>query len=204
MRPVYGAVFFTDSGVLWAIDSDGNVYSLDLKASTKGAPIKASDILTYETVGGGKIKLTPMRVLDAAGRVADPIVKPLYTHHLPVSATLAMTSDTSWLPPSRMVKGFTYTWDIHVTGQDLDTKDPLPVRRFRIWFQPPEGGEIVQAGGFDIHTQASGSTTMIYLEPPPDHFIPPGQPLAVDCLICVSGADQKPTGLKGLGAAQLD
>lgn len=73
-RPVYGAVFFSETGVLFAIDSAGNAYKVDLTKSEASKPIEAKDVPDYQSVGGGKIPLADkIRVIDAAGGYKDKI-----------------------------------------------------------------------------------------------------------------------------------
>ncbi len=111
----YDTVFFSDTGVLYAIEPKGTVHRADLE----GYKLDGHDPVapTSKAVGGVMIATSDLRVTGAAGGVREPATPPLYG----VSLALNMTGDLTARP------GATVKYEIHVYNGGVETEDAVVV-----------------------------------------------------------------------------
>jgi hypothetical protein len=191
-RPVYGAVFFSEAGWLFAIDSAGNAYKVDLTKSEASSPIKGDAVPPSEEVGGGKIPdADKIRVIDAAGGY-DDVVNPVWDF-------LIITSERRGKPWADG-NGFMYSWRLSLTARHPKTGEEKDVKTYRIMFDLDEHAEMKEFSDLTLVQQAGGK---IILETHKDHFIAKGATILIDIEFKVPGAVHEDTELRNLVAVRL-
>ncbi|WP_238783003.1 hypothetical protein [Streptomyces monomycini] len=107
-RKSYSAVFFSEDGMFYAIDSKGNANALDLTASTRDHPITPSQIGTSQRLSRTPLPVDDLEVMNAAGVITKitPLDPPVITEP---------QDRAQYLDPSQAIKG-TVT-----DGEGIDT-----------------------------------------------------------------------------------
>ncbi|WP_306335593.1 hypothetical protein [Streptomyces sp. KL118A] len=187
-RKSYSATFFDDDGMFFAVDSAGNVNQLDLTKST--VPDHATRI------GGGKIPVHDLEVMNGAGRITPLPVPPSYDE-IEVTKSFA----TAW--ESSDPRGKVYSFHLNLTAVSKATHQPEDVHKFRISFDLPtvQGAKVV-ASGVDVIYQDGKA----YIDSKQQQLLPAGQSRTVDVQITVPGDPQKLPAeypLQGLKATRL-
>ncbi|GAA2482596.1 hypothetical protein GCM10010406_18610 [Streptomyces thermolineatus] len=168
-RKSYSATFFDDDGNFYAVDSAGNVSHLDLTGTA--VPDHA------KRIGGGKIPVDDLEVMNGAGRIAPLPVPPSY-HEIEV----AKKFNSSW--ESNDPRGKVYSFDVTLTAVSKSTGKGEDVRRFRISFDlPTTTGQKVDASGVDVLYQDGKA----YIDAKSDQLLPAGESRPIRVQITVPG-----------------
>ena len=188
-RKAYSALFFDEKGVLYAIDSRGNVSSTDLRESTESSPVDASQIHSSEIVGGVPIDVNHLEVINAAGCIKELPVPPSYDN-----VSVSQHFNTSW-PVTWPLKGRMYSYDLDVNSG----KDQL--RKFRVSFKLAQQGEVASSGV----TLEKQTDDTIFLESKDDQVLPAEQNRKINIQVLVPGDNLPAAGeLTGLFASALE
>jgi hypothetical protein len=164
-RGVYSAVFFTTEGALYAVDSAGNVNKLDLSASTQSRPVTGDDLRNVKSsrVGGGKLKVDGLKVVDSAGLVLHQDIP---EHYDWIDATIALVNGHPY-ETEDPASGWDYNYRLTLTARQTD------VHKWRATFAMP-ADSLVKSWGTDIKIHYDGGNHA-YIEPKEECLIPAGK-----------------------------
>ncbi|MGG7575850.1 DUF6923 family protein [Streptomyces sirii] len=168
-RTSYSATFFDDDGNFYAVDSAGNVNHLDLTG--QAVPDRA------ERVGGGKIPVDDLEVMNGAGRITPLPVPPSYDDIL-----VSKKFNSSW--DSYDPRGKVYSFELTLTAVSVRSGKGEDVRRFRISFDlPTVAGTKVVASGVDVIYQDGKA----YIDAQADQLLPAGKSRPITVQITAPG-----------------
>ncbi|MFG2196810.1 DUF6923 family protein [Streptomyces sp. NPDC048639] len=172
-RKSYSATFFDDDGNFYAVDSAGNVSHLDLTGAT--IPDHA------KRIGGGKIPVDNLEVMNGAGRITPLPVPPSY-HEIVVTKKF----NTSW--DSNDPRGKVYSFELTLTAVSKSSGKGEDVHKFRISFDlPTVAGQKVDASGVDVVYQGGKA----YIDAKNDQLLAAGKSRPITVQITVPGDPQK-------------
>ncbi|MER6529565.1 hypothetical protein [Streptomyces sp. NPDC001508] len=172
-RASYSATFFDADGHFYAVDSAGNVNHLDLTDRT--VPDHAARI------GGAKIPIGSLEVMNGAGRITPLPVRPSYDE---IVVTKAFRSAWDSYDP----KGKIYSFRLTLKTVSKDGDKTGDVRKFRISFDlPTAAGTKVEASGVDVIYQDGKA----YVDAKADQLLPAGQERPIDMQVTVPGDPRK-------------
>ncbi|MFE7975627.1 DUF6923 family protein [Streptomyces shenzhenensis] len=168
-RKSYSATFFDADGQFYAVDSAGNVNHLDLTGET--VPEHA------ERIGGAKIPIGDLEVMNGAGRITPLPVPPSYDE---IVVTKAFRSAWDSYDP----QGKVYSFRLTLKAVSKDGGEAKDVRKFRISFDlPTAAGTKVEASGVDVIYQDGKA----YVDAKTDQLLPAGQERPIDVQVTVPG-----------------
>ncbi|WDO11358.1 hypothetical protein ME763_37185 (plasmid) [Streptomyces murinus] len=168
-RKSYSATFFDADGQFYALDSAGNVNHLDLTGES--VPDHA------KRIGGARIAIGDLEVVNGAGRITPLPVKPSYDE-----TAVTKTFRSAW--DSYDPQGKVYSFRLILKAVSKDGSKAEEVRRFRISFDlPTTTGTKVDASGVDIIYQDGKA----YVDAKADQLLPAGQERPVDVQITMLG-----------------
>lgn len=172
-RKSYSATFFDDDGNFYAVDSAGNVSHLDLTGDT--IPDHA------QRIGGGKIPVDSLEVMNGAGRITPLPIPPSYDE---IVGTKEFK--TSW--DSSAPRGKVYSFRLTLKAVSKSSGKDEDVHKFRISFDlPTVKGTKVEASGVDVIYQDGKA----YVDSKTDQLLPGGKERQIDVQITVPGDPQK-------------
>lgn len=169
-RQSYAATFFDAAGTLYAIDSAGNAFSLDITKSTDSRPILGQDIRPAKPIGNGRVDVDDLEVLNAAGCVRPLTIKPSYE-----SLEISQESLGNW---SEWPDTTIYSIMLTVKNDDRIT------RKFRVSFDLPQGAEVTQAA--DLTTEYHEGS-VVYLKSRISQVLPAHQTREIALQVRVPG-----------------
>ncbi|MEU3713597.1 hypothetical protein [Streptomyces catenulae] len=168
-RRSYAATFFDQDGHFFAVDSAGNVNSLDLSATE--VPGKA------QRIGGGKIPVGDLEVVNGAGRITPLPVRVSYDE-----ITVTKRAVQAW--ESGDPRGKVYSVELTLTAAPKDGGEARDVRQFRISFDlPTVPGAKAVASGVTVLCQDGKA----YLEAEQDQLLSAGASRPISVQITVPG-----------------
>ncbi|GGT53567.1 DUF6923 family protein [Streptomyces purpureus] len=196
----YSAVFFEEHGRLYAFDNAGNVYRVDLRASTREKPIDSTLIGTAERVGRGKIDVDKLDIRDAGGDVTEQKLPPAYEA---IQFEQKPRQENPWEEPINGKPMLVYSFEVTLTAKLTQTGKPVPVKKWRILFDEVPGS-VVKTEAAKV-TKARQDHRFILDTPGDDHLIAAGKSLKVHLRLYVPKETplEKPLKLGNLAARRL-
>lgn len=168
-RKSYSATFFDDIGNFYAVDSAGNVSHLDLTGTT--VPDHS------QRIGGGKIPVDGLEVMNGAGRITPLPVPPSYDE-----IVVTKKFNSSW----GSSLGKVYSFELTLKAVSKSSGKEEDVRKFRISFDLPAGQKI-DASGVDVICQDGKA----YIDAKSDQLLAAGKSRPITVQITVPGDPQK-------------
>ncbi|MEU4801693.1 WD40 repeat domain-containing protein [Actinosynnema sp. NPDC023587] len=172
-RPTYSAAFFQQGGWFHTFDTAGNVYRLDLSASTAQKPVTEQDVKPAKQVGNVPIQVEGLAVKDAAGDVikAGP---PAYQ-----ALTITQKFRGTWGTAPEVYYSFGLTITATVPGKK---PTPVAVDRWRILFDTFPHFTKVIVSGADPSTHGK----QIVVDSQPGQKLAPGESRNVDLQVVLT------------------
>lgn len=187
-RKSYAATFFDTEGNFYAVDSAGNVHHLDMTGP---------DVPDGTTrVGGARIPVDDLEVVNGAGRITPLPVRPSYEQV--VISKEQRGKWENWDP-----RGVVYSVRLTLKAELSDNGTGVEVHRFRISFDLPTlPGAKVMASGVDAIYEDGKA----YVDSQADQLLAAGQERQIDVQVTVPGNPDtlpKEYPLAGLRATRL-